>query len=234
MAKLTLGTSAMLNLHVEDAKVEAPTGFYALPLWKLGTDTAAYCIEGTVITAGSSIEWLSEIGLLEKASDIDAVAGSVPDSQGIVFVPALQGLGSPYLDVGARALLLGLTRGTEPAHIARAAIEGVAHRCVDLCDNLPIGDEPLRVDGGLARSDLLLQTLSDLSGRSLLRAAEAETTALGAAMFAGLATGFWATPDQARSTAEDVSRFDPRMSEEDRKAARNRWTDAVSRTQTPI
>ena len=235
MAKLTLGTSAMLNLHVEDAKVLPPEGYYALPLWRLGekadTETKA-CLEGTVITAGSSIEWLSEIGLLPAATELDSMASNVPDSQGVVFVPAFQGLGSPYLDVSARASIFGLTRGSEPAHIARAAIDGVSHRCVDLCESLPLEDEPLRVDGGLARSTVLMQTLSDLAGRPLLRAAESETTALGAAYFAGLAVGYWNDPAEAIATAQAPTPFHPKLSDEQRRSARTRWRDAISRTRS--
>lgn len=230
MAKLTLGTSAMLNLHVEKSAAPAPDGFYALPLWSLGDGSFASCIEGTVITAGSSIEWLSEIGLLPQPSQLDEVAGSVDDSQGVVFVPALQGLGSPFLDPGARGLLLGLTRGTEPGHIARAVIEGVSHRCVDLCESLPLGDDPLRTDGGLARSDLLMHSLANLSGRSFLRAAEAETTALGAAYLAGLATGVWNSAAEALATTGAPTRFDPDMKRGERDALRARWRNALERT----
>jgi glycerol kinase len=230
MAKLTLGTSAMLNLRVEKAAALALDGFYALPLWSLEDGSFASCIEGTVITAGSTIEWLSEIGLLPTPSQLDEVAGSVDDSQGIMFVPALQGLGSPFLDPGARGLIVGLTRGSGPGHIARAVVEGVSHRCVDLCECLPLGDEPLRTDGGLARSDLLMQTLADLSGRSLLRAAEAETTALGAAYLAGLATGVWSSVSEALATTDTPVRFDARMEPSQRDALRVRWRDALNRS----
>lgn len=232
MAKLTLGTSAMLNLHVEDAKVPAPPGFYALPLWSLGSEPPASCLEGTVITAGASIEWMSEVGLLPRSSDLDAVASTVQDSQGIVFVPAFQGLGSPYLDVAARASLFGLTRGTGPGHLARAAIEGVSHRCVDLCESLPLDSGPLRVDGGLARSELLMQSLADVSGRPMLRAAEAETTALGAALLAGLATQVWVSPAAARAHLRPPTRFEPVVPDELRHQLRNRWREAISRTRT--
>lgn len=232
MAKLTLGSSAMLNLHVEKVAPTALDGFYALPLWSLPDGSFASCIEGTVITAGSSIEWLSEIGLLPQASQLDAVAGSVDDSQGIVFVPALQGLGSPFLDPAACGLLLGLTRGSGPGQIARAVLEGVSHRCVDLCESLPLTDEPLRTDGGLARSDLLMASLADFSGRSFLRAAEAETTALGAAYLAGLATGLWANAAEALATTQAPTRFDPVLSPAARDLARTRWRDALSRTLT--
>jgi glycerol kinase len=232
MAKLTLGTSAMLNLHVEKAAPASRDGFYALPLWSLPDGSFASCIEGTVITAGSSIEWLVDLGLLPRADQLDQVAGQVSDSQGVMFVPALQGLGSPFLDPSARGLLLGLTRGSNPAHIARAVLEGVSHRCVDLCENLPLTDDPLRVDGGLARSDLLMNSLADLSGRSFLRAAEAETTALGAAYLAGIATGLWADGAEALATTQAPTRFDPQLDPSARNFRRTRWREALSRCLT--
>lgn len=232
MAKLTLGTSAMLNLHVEPTADALYDGFYALPLWHLADGTRASCVEGTVITAGSSIEWLIELGLLPSAEELDSLAGKADDSQGVMFVPALQGLGSPHLDTSARGLLIGLTRGSEPCHIARATIDGVAHRCVDLCENLPLSDAPLRVDGGLARSNVLMQSLANYSGRTLLRAAEAETTALGAAYFAGLATGLWTHSEEALQTAQPPTVFEARMADDKRLALRKRWNNAVSRCTT--
>jgi glycerol kinase len=232
MAKLTLGTSAMLNLHVEKSAPTSLDGFYALPLWSFPDGSFANCIEGTVITAGSSVEWLIELGLLSRAEQLDQLAGQVEDSQGLMFVPALQGLGSPFLDPAAKGLLLGLTRGSGPAHIARAVLEGVAHRCVDLCENLPLTDDPLRVDGGLARSDLLMASLSDLSGRSFLRAAESETTALGAAYLAGIATGVWSDGPEALATTRAPTRFEPELDPGARDRVRTRWREALSRCLT--
>ena len=232
MAKLTLGTSAMLNLHVEKSSDSVPEGFYALPLWNLADGTNASCVEGTVITAGSSVEWLAEIGLLPSAERVDEVARSVANCEGVAFVPALQGLGSPFLDVGARGQLLGLTRGSGPGQIARAALEGIAHRCADLCESLPLADEPLRVDGGLAQSEVLLRALADATGRSLLRAAEAETTALGAAYLAGIATGVWQGGVEARRNAARPTRFDPTTTAPQRSDARTRWKAALARART--
>lgn len=232
MAKLTLGTSAMLNLHVEKSAPTSLDGFYALPLWSFPDGGFASCIEGTVITAGSSIEWLVELGLLSRAEHLDELAGQVEDSQGMMFVPALQGLGSPFLDPGAKGLLLGLTRGSGPGHIARAVLEGVSHRCVDLFECLPLTDDPLRVDGGLARSDLLMASLADLSGKSLERAAESETTALGAAYLAGIATGVWTDGPDALSTTQAPTRFEPALDPGARDRVRTRWREALSRCLT--
>ena len=145
-----------------------------------------------MITAGAVVDWLVALGLLPEAAALDRVAGQVASAEGVAFVPALQGLGTPHFDDGARGLLGGLTRGSTAAHVVRAVLEGLAQRCVDLCDALELArEQPLRVDGGLARSDLLLQRLADLSGRPVLRAAETETTALGAAFLAGLGAGVY-------------------------------------------
>lgn len=233
MAKLTLGTSAMLNLHLEKPGVTGEDGFYALPLWALTNGEMASCVEGTVITAGSAIEWFCELGLLEDAQALDAVAGACASSEGVVVVPALQGLGSPYLDVEARAAIVGLTRGSGRPQLARALIEGIAHRCVDLCDALPLSDDPLRIDGGLAQSEVLAQTLADTLGRPVLRAAEVETTALGAARFAGLATGLWSTPEEALATLDPPTKIDPRLEAGARQAARRRWALTVERVRSP-
>ncbi len=232
MAKLTLGTSAMLNLHVEKPAQTGNDGFYALPLWDLPGHELASCIEGTVITAGSAVEWFCELGLLDDASRLDALAGSVESSEGVMFVPALQGLGSPILDVKARALAIGLTRGTGRGHLARALVEGIAHRCVDLCEALPLGDQPLRVDGGLAQSDALMGALANLLGRPLLRAQEIETTSLGAAYLAGLASGVWQTPEEAIATAAEPTRIEPAIGGAKRDAARERWGQAIERARS--
>jgi glycerol kinase len=151
----------------------------------------------------------------------------------VAFVPALQGLGTPYFDDGARGLLGGLTRGSTAAHVVRAVLEGLAHRCVDICDALELSrEQPLRVDGGLARSDLLLQRLADLSGRPMLRAAETETTALGAAFLAGLGAGVYTDASCCASLAAPPRRFEP-VAEPDRcEQERRRWHSVVERART--
>jgi glycerol kinase len=228
-AKLTLGTAAMLDLHTGPHPREASPGTYALALWRLSDGTEAFCLEGTVITAGSIVEWLVELGLLPDASSLDRVAGSVPSSEGAIFVPSLQGLGTPFLDDSARGLLGGLTRGTGAAHVVRAAVEGVAHRCVDISEALGLERGELSVDGGLGRSDLLLQTLADLLGREVWRAAETETTALGAAHLAGLATGVFEEPAACRASVPPPTCFGPSLGEDQRREARERWRRALER-----
>jgi glycerol kinase len=212
LAKLTLGTSGMLDLHTGDVLREAPQGAYPLALWTLGAGERAFCLEGTVITAGSALEWLVDLGL---APDVPALLAraerAVPYGE-VVFVPALQGLGTPHARDDARGLFVGLTRGSGTAELARAALEGIAQRCAEVAAALGVRGE-LRVDGGLARSDLLLQALADLSGLVLVRAQETETTALGAAQLAGLALGVFSSPAACRDALGPGRRFAPRAAE---------------------
>jgi glycerol kinase len=227
-AKLTLGTAAMLDVHTGASPAPALPGAFPLALWRFaGAD--AFCLEGSVITAGAAIDWLVGVGLLAEAGALDAAAGEAPGAEGVEFVPALQGLGTPYLDPAARGLLGGLTRGTTRAHIARAAIDGVAQRCVDVCEALGVPDRPLRVDGGLSRSAALLQRLADAGGRPVLRAAEPETTALGAALLAGLAAGVLASPQACRSLIAAPAPFTPAWDAARRAAARARWRLTLER-----
>ncbi|MCG8588056.1 MAG: glycerol kinase [Proteobacteria bacterium] len=188
-AKLTLGTSAMLDLHVGEKPVPSRDGAVALPLWELEDGTRAHALEGNVITAGAAVEWLLDLGLLPAVGDLDRVAASVADAAGVVFVPALQGLGTPHADETARGLCIGLTRGTSRAHLVRAVLEGIAARCVEVWRALAPRVDALPVDGGLAQSDVLLQLLADGIGVPVERAGETETTARGAAWLAGLASG---------------------------------------------
>jgi glycerol kinase len=228
-AKLTLGTSAMLDLHSGVSPPRPAAGAWPLVLWTLSGGEVAFGLEGTVVTAGSAFDWLADLGLVRDAAEIDAVAGSVPSADGVAFVPALQGLGTPFLDEDARGVWSGLTRASRAAHLVRAVVEGVAQRCADLCEALPLRDEPLRVDGGLGRSALLLQALADRSGRVLQRAAEVETTALGAAFLAGLATGVWRSPAETRACAVAPAVVRPALDAGAREAGRAEWRRLVER-----
>ena len=230
-AKLTLGTSAILDLHTGASPAPAARGAFPLALWRLrGED--AYCLEGSVITAGAAVDWLVSLGLLESPAGLDEIASAHASAQGVEFVPALLGLGTPHLDAAARGLLGGLTRGTTRAEIALALLDGVAQRCVDVCEALGVLSRPLRVDGGLARSRALLQRLADLSGRPVLRAAETETTALGAALLAGLAAGVFASPERACAQLAPPSHFEPTWTDAPRGEARARWQETVARARS--
>ncbi len=228
-AKLTLGTSAMLDLHHGSTAAAPPPGAFPLALWRLADGARAFCVEGMVIAAGAAIDWLVSLGIAPDAAALEALARATESSAGVAFVPALQGLGTPWLDERARGLVGGLTRGTGRGELARAAFEGIAQRCADVCDALAVPPGPLRVDGGLARADLLLERLADFTGREIWRAAETETTALGAAFLAGLATGVWHDTAACRAVLLPPRRFVPAMGNGERAQARARWLDVVAR-----
>jgi glycerol kinase len=224
-AKLTLGTAAMLDVHAGAAPPRPPRGAYPLVLWELRDGERSFGIEGTVQSAGAAVDWLVELGLLRSPREVDRVAAA--DADGVAFVPALHGLGTPYLDEGARGLLGGLTRGSGRAQVVRAVIEGVAHRCADVCEALGSLAGPLRVDGGLARSDVLVQTLADLCGREVWRAAGTESTGIGAAALAAAAIGWSGGDDWLGRSAP--ARFFPRLAAPVRSARRNAWGEIVVR-----
>jgi glycerol kinase len=229
-AKLTLGSSGMLDVHTGASPADATPGAYPLALWTLADGTRAFCLEGTVITAGTAVEWLVEVGVARDAAELSRLAESASSSGGVRFVPALQGLGTPYLDDVARGAFLGLSRAAGKAELARALFEGVAQRCADVCESLPLADGPLRVDGGLAQSDFLLRALADLTGREVERAAEVEATAIGAAYLAGLALGVFATPRACLGLGAAPTRVTPRIAPAQRAAERDAWRAALART----
>jgi glycerol kinase len=231
--KLTLGTAAMLDVHAGAAGGDLPTapGAHALALWRLrpgGRDTL--CLEGTAITAGAALDWLARIGLLPQAAELDAIAAkSAGDAW---FVPALAGLGTPHMDFTARGTLGGLSLATGKAEIARAALEGLAHRAADLCEALHFADSVLPVDGGLAQSDMLLQLLADLTGAEVRRAAEVETTAFGAAQLAGLAVGALRDLAACRALSAPSVRLLPKLTEAERTEERARWQERLAKSRS--
>jgi glycerol kinase len=231
-AKLTLGTAGMLEVHTGGTFQQAGPGAHALALWRLPETATHYCVESSVHTAGAVVEWLVGIGLLPDSASLDRVAQEVDDADGVVFVPALQGLGTPYLDDGARGLLGGLTRGSRAAHVVRAVVDGLAQRCVDLFEAAGLGAGPLRVDGGLSRSGLLLQTLADLAGREIHRARELETTALGAVQLAGLAVGAFNSLADCRASLAAPAIIEPALDDAVRVVRRGRWAEAIARVRT--
>jgi len=228
-AKLTIGTSAMLDLHTGATPAKPRRGAYPLALCNLRADARAFCLEGTVITAGAAIEWLVTLGALREVAALDALLAEAPNAAGVTFVPALQGLGTPHLDPLATGACFGITRGTTAAELAHAVVEGVAQRCADVCEALGLGDAPLRVDGGLARSRAFLQTLADATGRVLLRASESETTAIGAGLLAGLASGVWRDPADAIAALAPPVAIEPRSDAAARTRAREAWSRAIER-----
>jgi len=195
---------------------------------------AAYALEGSVFVAGAAVQWLSDtLGLLPDVASAQALAESIDSTGGVVFVPALTGLGAPHWDPDARGLLVGITRGTGPAHIVRAALESIAYQTCDVAramesdTGFPI--EELRVGGGAAANGFLCQFQSDILGVPVVRPANPETTALGAAYAAGIASGLWEEVDVVHRLWKVERRFVPTMSADRRNALLDRWARAVKR-----
>lgn len=194
-----------------------------------------YAFEGSVFIGGAVVQWLRDnLRLIGASAEVEALAAGVPDSGGVVFVPAFVGLGAPHWDPHAGGLLIGLRRDTKPGHIARAALESIALQVADVLDAVqsetgtPLG--ALRVDGGAAVNDLMMQFQADVLGVPVVRPRVTETTALGAAYLAGLATGFWASPDALRSKLKGDARFEPKMQSSEREERRRRWQRALDRS----
>ncbi len=196
-----------------------------------------YALEGSIFIGGAVVQWLRDnLRLIGSSAEVEALAAGVPDTGGVVFVPAFVGLGAPHWDPHAGGLLIGLRRDTKPGHIARAALESIAFQVADVLEAVhsetgtPLG--ALRVDGGAAVNDLMMQFQADVLGVPVVRPRVTETTALGAAYLAGLATGFWAGPDELRAKREGDVRFEPRMDANERAERRGRWQRAVERSKS--
>jgi glycerol kinase len=203
--------------------------------WTLSSGERAYMLEGSVFVAGAVVQWLRDgLSLFARSDDVEALARQVGDADGVFLVPAFVGLGAPHWDPEARGTIVGLTRGTTKAHVARAALESIALQSYDVLDAMqrdaarPLTE--LRVDGGAARNDLLMQFQADVMGVPVVRPRVTETTALGAAYLAGLATGFWSGADEIASLWKAERRFEPAMSEDARQARVHDWRRAVERS----
>jgi glycerol kinase len=193
-----------------------------------------YALEGSIFIGGAVVQWLRDnLKLIGSSGDVEALAKSVPDAGGVVFVPAFVGLGAPHWDAHASGMLIGLRRDTKPGHIARAALEAIAYQVADVLEAVhsetgtPLA--ALRVDGGASVNDLLMQFQADVLGVPVVRPQVTETTALGAAYLAGLATGFWAGPEELRAKRTGDRRFEPKMEAGERKERRGQWQRAVER-----
>jgi len=233
-AKNTYGTGCFLLLNTGTSPVDSKNGMLTTLGWGLDGNVT-YCLEGAVFIAGAVIQWLRDgLGLIEKSSAVEELAGSVPDTGGVYFVPAFVGLGAPHWDPYARGTITGITRGTQAAHFARAAVDSMAYQSLDVLDAMQkdsgIAITCLKADGGAVANDRLLQFQADLLGVPLERPVVAETTALGAAYLAGLAVGYWnGTDDVSRNWALD-RRFEPAMPPEDRDRLYAGWKKAVTRS----
>jgi glycerol kinase len=237
MAKNTYGTGCFMLMNTGKQPVASRNNLLTTIGWTLGKDmtgTTDYMLEGSVFMAGATVQWLRDgLGIIEKSSDVEALAMSVPDAGGVVFVPAFAGLGAPYWDAYARGTIVGMTRGTSKAHIARAALESIANQSADLLEAMqkdaamPLTE--LRVDGGASRNDLLMQFQADVLGVPVVRPMVTETTALGAAYLAGLAIGFWSSQEEIAAQWQVERRFEPRMSADERAQRLVTWRRAVER-----
>jgi glycerol kinase len=231
MTKNTYGTGCFMLQNTGTRAVLSANRLVTTVAWKLGGQTE-YALEGSVFVGGAVVQWLRDgLGLIRKSEEVEALAKSVADNGGVYFVPAFVGLGAPHWDSYARGTILGLTRGSSAGHIARAAVESIAYQVADLLDAMHRDSggtvTELRVDGGAAANNCLMQFQADILGVPVLRPAITETTALGAAYLAGLAVGFW--PSRLAS-AESGRRFEPDMPASKARALRDRWNQAVARS----
>ncbi len=232
-AKCTYGTGAFLMMNVGPKPVASERGLLTTVAWKLG-DEITYALEGSLFIAGAAVQWLRDgLGLIRSAPEIEALAQEVPNSGGVIFVPALAGLGAPHWRPEARGLITGLTRATTRGHLARACLEGIALQVTDLIAAMEAdagwGLGVLKVDGGAAANDLLMQFQTDVLRRPLSRPVHLETTAIGAAFLAGLGTGVFTSTDAIREAWKEQARFSPALPEADAEAIKTRWKAAVSK-----
>jgi glycerol kinase len=233
LAKNTYGTGCFLLMNTGTQAIQSRNKLLTTIAWNRD-DKTTYALEGSVFVGGAIVQWLRDgLKLIKSAPDIEGLADSVPDSGGVFLVPALTGLGAPDWDPYARGAILGITRGTTSAHIARAALEGIAYQVADLVSAMESDSDTrlkeLRVDGGAAANNLLLQFQADILQTPVVRPTVLETTALGAAYLAGLATGFYQSIDDVRSHWQADRTFEPDMPADQAQALRDRWRQAVER-----
>ena len=215
MAKNTYGTGCFLLLNTGDKPIPSYHKLLTTIAWRINGRTD-YALEGSVFIAGAVVQWLRDgLGIIKHSADIEPLANSVPDNGGVYFVPAFVGLGAPYWDSYARGAIVGLTRGSKGAHIARAALESIAYQTADVIDAMRqdsgLDLSELRVDGGASRNNLLMQFQADILGVPVVRPKITETTALGAAYLAGLAVGFWESQEEIVQQWQVEKRFEPQL-----------------------
>ena len=230
--KNTYGTGCFLLMNTGEKPILSRNNLLTTIAWKIG-EKVQYALEGSIFVGGSVVQWLRDgLGVIRSSSEVEALAASVPDNGGVYFVPALTGMGAPYWDQYAQGLICGITRGTTAAHIARAALEGIAFQTMDIVQamekdaGVPLTE--LKVDGGASRNNLLMQFQADVLGTSVVRPVVTETTALGACYLAGLAVGYWSSLDQIKAQWQAERCFTP--SGQDVSSAKNGWADAIRRT----
>jgi glycerol kinase len=234
MTKSTYGTGCFMLVNTASEAVRSGHRLLTTPAYRLNGETT-YALEGSIFVAGAAVKWLRDgLGLIADASETDSMATHVPDSHGVVMVPAFVGLGAPYWDPDARGAIFGLTLDTSAAHLARAALEAVAYQSFDLREAMAndgaAGAQALRIDGGMAANAWLCQFLADILQVPVERPQNLETTALGAAFLAGLSTGLWEDLDALSRTWKRRDRFEPAMELQERERLIAGWRSAVERT----
>ena len=234
--KNTYGTGCFMLMNSGERPIMSSNNLLTTIAWKIG-DKVNYALEGSIFVAGSVVQWLRDgLGIIKSSSEIEALACSVEDNGGVYFVPALTGLGAPHWDQYAKGCIYGLSRGTTAAHIARAALEGIAFQTMDIVNAMQrdagVTLKELKVDGGASRNNLLMQFQADILGTSVIRPIVTETTALGAAYLAGLAVGYWESIDHIKSQWGVEMEFKPEASQDTVEELKAGWADAISRTLT--
>lgn len=234
--KNTYGTGCFLLMNSGTKPILSKNSLLTTIAWKIG-DTVNYALEGSIFVAGSVVQWLRDgLGIINSSSEVEALAASVPDNGGVYFVPALTGLGAPYWDQYAKGCISGLTRGTTAAHIARAALEGIAFQTMDIVEAMKrdagVDLKELKVDGGASRNNLLMQFQANVLSTNVIRPKVTETTALGAAYLAGLAVGYWESIEAVKQQWQEDVLFSPTISVDEAAALKDAWKEAVGRTLT--
>ena len=234
--KNTYGTGCFLLMNSGERPIMSSNNLLTTVAWKIG-DTVNYALEGSIFVAGSVVQWLRDgLGIIKSSSEVEELAASVPDNGGVYYVPALTGLGAPHWDQYAKGSIYGISRGTTAAHIARAALEGIAFQTMDIVNAMQkdagVTLKELKVDGGASRNNLLMQFQADILETSVIRPTVTETTALGAAYLAGLAVGYWESLDHIKSQWGVEKEFKPSAAAEDVAALKEGWADAIRRTLT--
>ncbi len=236
MAKNTYGTGCFALIHTGDAPIVSQHRLLSTVAWRIGGKTE-YALEGSVFIAGAAVQWLrDQLGIIRSSEEIETLAAEVADNGGVYFVPAFAGLGAPYWDGFAKGTITGLTRGSNKAHLARAALEGIAYQTNDIIrammDDSGIILTELRVDGGASKNPLLMQIQADVLGVPVVRSRTSESTALGAAYLAGLAVGIWNDREELAQLWQEDSRFVPGPDQERMQGQLSAWEEAVQRTRS--
>ncbi len=234
MAKNTYGTGCFMLMNTGNKGVPSQNGLLTTIAWGIGKDVT-YALEGSIFITGAAVQWLRDsLGIIKDSADVEALAASVPDNGGVYLVPAFVGLGAPYWDSYARGTITGLTRGSNTAHIARATLESMCYQTRDVLEAMTADSnvhvKTLRVDGGAVVNNLLMQFQADILGVPVQRPKVAETTALGAAYLAGLATGFWSSIQEVAEQWAVDRTFEPKMSVDERDKLYANWKRAVERS----